>query len=222
MVSQSSSQVPVDCEAFQRSLPSTPQHQRVVLVWLLRTTAKPAPVRAPTTASYTCSGVLPRSWGFAATAASVTGTESWIISLEKGSRTLLTPSSAKPERISAIGARSRPSGVRPESSPAWWFAGSAGSPEPFQVPLAPCQLPDLSLKRLPSASTMYRPRVLSGGVQDAASAVAGAAGAEGPGSRASAVVGVSRPRRVTSAAATAVRGRRGNVAAMATAPPCRC
>src|SRR5512132_3000466 len=50
------------------------------------------------------------------------------------------------------------------------------SPDPFQVPLAPCQLPDFNLKRLPSASTTYRPSVLSGPRQDAASAAPGLAG----------------------------------------------
>lgn len=178
MNSQSSSQTAVDRLAFQRSLPSTPQHQRVVFVWLLRITASPAAVSSRTTASYTWSGVFPRSAGLAATESSVTGRLSWTISLENGSRRLLIPISRKPAMISAIGARSRPSGIRPEFSPAWWAASSSGSPEPFQVPLAPCQLPERSLKRSPSASTIQRPRVLSGGVQSSAGRT-GAAVADG-------------------------------------------
>ncbi len=147
---------------FHRSLPSRPQHQRETLVWLLRITANPSAVSAATTASYTSSGVLPRSCGLACTPASGTGRVSCSIAFENGSRMLLTPSSWKLSRISPIGARSRPSGIWSLFSPAWWFAASAMSPLPFHVPLAPCQLPDFSLKRLPSASTTYRPWVLSG------------------------------------------------------------
>lgn len=154
MNSQSFSQVSVDWLAFQRSLPSTPQHQRVVLVWLFRITANPAAVSCCTTTSYTSSGVLPARLGFAATAADGMGAVSWISSLENWRRMLFSPSSAKPEMMSANGARSSPSGIRLLFSPAWWFALSFWSPDPFQVPLAPCQLPDLRRKRLPLASTM--------------------------------------------------------------------
>jgi hypothetical protein len=148
---------------FQRSLPSSPQHHRDVVVWLFRITAKPRAVRRSTTLSYTCNGVLPCRSGLAGR--SGTGLVSWIIWLENGSRTLLSPSSANPSMMRSIGARSRPSGVWKAISPAWWFAGSPESPVPFHVPLAPCQLPDLSLNRLPVASTMYRPRVLNGPTQ---------------------------------------------------------
>lgn len=189
MNSQSFSQVSSDRLAFQRSLPSTPQHQRVVLVWLLRITARPASVRARTTASYTCSGVFPSSSGLAVTASAVTGRVSWIISLEKGSRTLLIPISRKLATISVIGARSRPSGTRWEFSPAWWLASLSALPLPFQVPLAPCQLPERSLKRSPFASTIQRPRVLSGGVQSAGAAAVSSAGAGG---RAAAGTGTER------------------------------
>ncbi len=92
---------------------------------------------------------------------------------------LLIPISWNPAMISAMGARSRPSGIRWEFSPAWWLASSSVLPLPFHVPLAPCQLPDRSLNRSPFASTIQRPRVLSGGVQEAtegASVRSGAAG----------------------------------------------
>ncbi len=116
---------------FHRSLPSTPQHQREVLVWLLRITAKPRAVSLATTASYTWSGVLPRRSGLAATEESASGVVSCSIWLENWSRTLLRPSSAKPSMIASIGARSSPSGIWSDFSPAWWFAGSSMSPDPL-------------------------------------------------------------------------------------------
>ncbi|CAM5555247.1 hypothetical protein SMICM304S_06134 [Streptomyces microflavus] len=122
------------------------------MLWLLRITANPASVSAPTARSKTSSGRMPFSWGLAISPD--TGWVSPIISLEKGRRTLLSQSRRKSVMISAIGIRSRPSGARCPTSPAWLFAGSSGEPSPFQVPLEPCQLPDLSLKRRPSASTM--------------------------------------------------------------------
>ncbi len=64
------------------------------------------------------------------------------------------------------------------------------------MPLAPCQLPDRSLKRSPSASTIQRPRVLSGPVQSAAVATTSA----------------SRP---TAASATGARAIRRSTAASA-------
>src|SRR6266496_1295010 len=139
--------------AFQRSLPSMPQHHFEVFVWLLRITANPSAVRERTVSSYTCSGVFPRSGGLAATDASGTDRVSWIISLENCSRMLLSPSSWKLAMMSAIDARSRPSGIWSDFSPAWWLAGSLMSPLLLHVPLPPCQLPDLSLNRLPRAST---------------------------------------------------------------------
>ncbi len=96
---------------------------------------------------------MPLNCGFAFTPASGTGRVSWSIAFENGSRMLFTPSSPKLSTISPSGARSRPSGIWSLFSPAWWLAGTAMSPLPFQVPLAPCQFPDFSLNRLPSAST---------------------------------------------------------------------
>src|SRR5262245_36259005 len=53
-------------------------------------------------------------------------------------------------------------------------------PLPVHEPCAPSQLADFSRKRLPAASTMYRPRVDSGGCQvSAAGAAVYAVGAEG-------------------------------------------
>lgn len=59
-----------------------------------------------------------------------------------------------------------------ESWPLWWVAGSPRSPEPVQEPWAPSQFPERRRKRLPSASTMYRPRVESGAAHAPASAAA--------------------------------------------------
>lgn len=171
MNSQSSCHCASVRAVFHRSFPSTPQHHRDVPVWLFRITANPRAVSRSTTRSYTPSGVRPRSCGFAGR--SGTGAVSRTISLENGRRTLLSPSSAKPSMTLSSGARSRPSGVWWAISPAWWFAGSDLEPEPVHVPLAPCQLPDLSLNRLPSASTTCRPRVLSGAFQSAGATAAG-------------------------------------------------
>ncbi len=111
MNTQSSAHCVVDWLLFHRSLPSTPQHQRDVLVWLLRMTAKSAEVSAETTASNTPSGVRPRNCGLAATAASGTVVASWIIALENGSRMLLMPNSWKSAMSWASGTRSRPRGM---------------------------------------------------------------------------------------------------------------
>ncbi|GAB1644846.1 hypothetical protein KRMM14A1259_52690 [Krasilnikovia sp. MM14-A1259] len=74
---------------------------------------------------------------------------------------------------------------------------------PVQVPLAPCQLPDRNLNRFPVASTMYRPRVLNGGVHASAAATAcGAAcglrgtGAGGEGASAATIAGITNDRTV--------------------------
>lgn len=87
-------------------------------MWLFRMTANPAWLSASTTASYTWSGVLPRSCGLAVTAASGTGVVRCTSSLEKGSRMVLTPNSRKSESSRAIGIRSRPRGM----SCAFWPA----------------------------------------------------------------------------------------------------
>src|SRR5690606_22025843 len=90
--------------------------------------------------------------------------------------------------------------------PAWWLASSSQLPEPFQVPLAPCQFPERRRKRLPSASTIQRPRVLSGGVQPASASVTarGAAGAVAGASRACAEAAVAVDRGATTRAAASV------------------
>ena len=154
MNTQSSAHCWVVWLLFQRSLPSTPQHQREVLVWLLRMTANPASDSAVTTASKTWSGVSPRSCGLAATAESGTAAVAWIIALENGNRTLLMPSSRKSDINRESGARSRPSGMPCEFCPAWCWVSSDSLPLPVQDPCAPSQLADFSRNRSPFASTM--------------------------------------------------------------------
>ncbi|GAA3115349.1 hypothetical protein GCM10020254_72470 [Streptomyces goshikiensis] len=96
----------------------------------------------------------PRRAGFAATAASGTGAAVRSISLENGSRMLLRPRARKSASRVGRGTRSSPSGMPWESWPLWWVAGSLRSPEPFQEPWAPSQLPERRRNRSPFASTM--------------------------------------------------------------------
>src|ERR1700753_280158 len=142
-------QAAVNFAAGQLSLYQSPfrssseQHQPPNSWVQLRTTISPAPVRAATQASNTCSGVDPYRSGLARRYWSGTAPVCSVIQTLNSSRTLLNPSPATVRASVSRCTRSRPA-LTPWSS---W---------------APNQFAPASLTRRPSAPTMNRPVVDSG------------------------------------------------------------